>query len=364
MTETGNAVPGELDSRSRELLNRLQTHIPLVGRQFLALGEELEIPEAEVIQRTQALIEARLIRQVGPIFDGPALGYESCLVAAKYDPDGLDAAAQVISSYPGVSHNYRRDHDFNLWYTIAVPPGQSLAAEVDLLRRLSGAESTRLLPTVRMFKLSVKLDMEETPADSRSSPPVATDAATGGDAQPPSAIEIAAVRAFQEPFLVTARPFEGPAHLHGFASGAELLEVGNALLARGVMRRFSAVLRHREAGFGANGMAVWIASTAECLRAGPVMATFAKVSHCYQRPTYDDWPYSLFTMIHGRTSGEVEECAEALSRETGLGTYRILYSTTEFKKARVRYFTHEWDAWRDEARAAASGCASTTTKLP
>lgn len=176
---------------------------------FLALGEELEIPEAEVIQRPQAVIEARLIRQVGPIFDGPTLGYESCLVAAKYDPERLGAAGQVISSYPGVSHNYRRDHDFNLWYSVAVLPGQSLAAEVDLLRCLSGAESTLLLPIARMFKLGVKLDMEETPADSRSSPPVAT----GGDAQLPCAIEIAAVRAFQEPFLVTARPFEGPTHL-------------------------------------------------------------------------------------------------------------------------------------------------------
>lgn len=352
MTTAGHAVRAELDSQSRGLLARLQAHIPLVQRPFLALGEELEMPEAEVIRRTQAMIEARLIRQVGPIFDGRALGYESCLVAAKYDPERLAAGAHVISSYPGVSHNYRRDHDFNLWYTIAVPPGHSLAADVELLHRLSGAESTRLLPAVRMFKLGVKLEMEETPADSRSAPPVATGHATGPGPHLPSEIEVAAVRAFQELFMVTATPFEEPAALHGFASSAALLAVGNALLEHGLMRRFSAVLRHREAGFGANGMVVWEASDEECMRAGPIMATFAKVSHCYQRPAYDDWPYSLFTMIHGRATEEVDECIDALRRATGLEAHRVLYSTTEFKKARVRYFTHEWDDWRREARAA------------
>ena len=350
------------DPVSRALINRLQSHIPLVGRPFLAIGNELRLPEDEVVERTQALIDARIIREIGAIFDGRALGYDSCLVAAKYAPDDLETAARVISTHPGVSHNYQRAHDFNLWYTLAVPPHRPLANEVDLLHRLTRAESTRPLPAVRMFKLGVKLDMDETPADTRSGEPVSV-AGTAGP-QAPVEDEIAAVRAFQEPFAISARPFEAPAALHGFASAEALLAVGEKLLRRGALRRFSAVLRHREAGFGANGMAVWKASPEECSVAGPIMASFAKVSHCYQRPVYEDWPYSLFTMIHGRTSEEVDDCISALRRETGLREYQVLYSSVEYKKARVRYFGNDWDMWRHDAEVAARADPARTAANP
>lgn len=367
MTASHPQGGGELDEAARALVARLQLHIPLVPRPFLALADELGLSEEQVIDGTRALIESRIVRQVGAIFDGRGLGYESCLVAARYSPGILDSGAAVISSHPGVSHNYQRDHDFNLWYTIAVPPGRPLADEVALLHRLSGAESTRLLPAIRMFKLGVKLDMDESPGDARTpgNVPVNHGVETQDAENPLTASEIRAVQAFQEPFPIIARPFDHAAGLHGFPSAEALVEVGEELRRRAVLRRFSAVLRHREAGFKANGMAVWKASPSECLRAGPVMATFAKVSHCYQRPTFDDWPYSLFTMIHGRTPEEVQECITGLRHETGLAEYRVLYSSVEYKKARVRYFTEQWDTWRREAgRPAAAQSAIETAPAP
>ena len=348
----------ELSDMAKELVTRLQVHIPLVPRPFLALADELGLSEAQIIDQTQALVESRIVRQIGAIFDGRALGYGSSLVAAKCTPGILEQAAAVISSHPGVSHNYQRDHDFNLWYTIAVPPGRSLAEEVGFLHRLSGAQSTRLLPAIRMFKLGVKLDMDQSPGDTRTTDdgPADDGAEIRAAETPPTAAEIPAVQAFQEPFPIIARPFDRAAGLHGFPSAEALLEVGEELRRRMALRRFSAVLRHREAGFKANGMVVWKASPAECLRAGPLMATFAKVSHCYQRPTFDDWPYSLFTMIHGRTSEEVQECIAALQNVTGLSEYRVLYSSVEYKKARVRYFTDQWDVWRREAERSTAAC--------
>ncbi len=351
-----------LDAVSRTLLTRLQTHIPLVPRPFAAIGEELGLPEDEVVERTRAMADGRLIRQVGAIFDGRALGYDSCLVAAKYPPEHLDAAAKLISAHPGVSHNYQRAHDFNLWYTLAVPAGRPLAEEVALLHRLTGAVSTRPLPALRMFKLGVKLDMDETAADTRSEQPVS--GATAAGPQAPSEREIAAVLAFQEPFPIVTRPFDAAAALHGFASAEALLEAGEELRARGALRRLSAVLRHREAGFGANGMAVWKAAPEECAVAGPIMASFAKVSHCYQRPVYEDWPYSLFTMIHGRTSEEVADCISAIQRETGLREHAVLYSSVEYKKARVHYFGDEWDDWLREAESAAATAPAKAGRNP
>ena len=100
-----------------------------------------------------------MLRQLSAIFDTRALGYTSALVAAKVDPDHIDEAAAIISEHPGVSHNYKRNHAYNLWYTIAVPPGDSLDEHIDVLHRESGALVTRKLPTLKLYKIGVKLDM-------------------------------------------------------------------------------------------------------------------------------------------------------------------------------------------------------------
>ena len=100
-----------------------------------------------------------MLRQLSAIFDTRALGYTSALVAAKVDPDHIDDAAAVINAHPGVSHNYKRNHAYNLWYTIAVPPGESLDEHIDVLHRESGALVTRKLPTLKLYKIGVKLDM-------------------------------------------------------------------------------------------------------------------------------------------------------------------------------------------------------------
>ena len=98
--------------------------------------------------RTQRLLDGRIIREITPIFDTRALGYSSMLVAAKVDSENPHRAAQIINSHPGVSHNYLRTHEFNLWFTIATPPDSELGLEgtLEVLQRLTGAESIRQLP--------------------------------------------------------------------------------------------------------------------------------------------------------------------------------------------------------------------------
>jgi DNA-binding Lrp family transcriptional regulator len=113
------------------------------------------------------------------------------------------------------------------------------------------------------------------------------------------------------------------------------------------MRRFAAVMNHRSAGFKANAMGVWAVPDDELGEIGPRMAGFALVSHCYRRPTYDDWPYSVFTMVHGKNARECEETIAAIQAETGVDEYALLWSIKEYKKTRVKYYTPDWDAWID-----------------
>ncbi len=128
----------------------------------------------------------------------------------------------------------------------------------------------------------------------------------------------------------------------------QLLEHLAGMQERGLLRRVAAILFHRRAGFSANGMGVWKVPAEHILDYGPKMAAFRGISHCYQRPTYPDWPYSVFTMAHGRSKEECDAILDAIAEETGISERATLYSSTEFKKVRMLYFTDGFKEWERE----------------
>jgi len=347
MDDNERMTAPELDRIDQELLNAVQWDFPLVSRPYAALGERLGLSEADVMERVQKVKEAGVLRQLSAIFDTRALGYSSCLVAAQVDPDHIDAAAEVINDHPGVSHNYKRNHTYNLWYTVAVPPRESLADHVDVLHRESGARVTRMLPTLTLYKIGVKLDMTgETAADAKAD--VLEHERPERKAEMPAPdltdLEVATIRLVQEDLPLVATPFAVQAGELG-VDEATVLRLIASFKERKFMRRFAAVMNHRSAGFKANVMGVWAVPDDQLDELGPQMAGFALVSHCYRRPTYEDWPYSVFTMIHGRSARDCETTMAAIEAETGVHEHCTLWSVKEYKKVRVRYYTDEWDAW-------------------
>jgi siroheme decarboxylase len=334
-----------MDIVDKDLLNLIQREFPLEREPFDALGSRLGLAGDEVIRRVDALKRGRVIRQISAIFDTRVLGYQSCLVAARVPSEKLNAAAKAINSHPGVSHNYERNNDFNLWYTVAVPPDSRLGLEgtVEVLHRISGADKTRTLPTLRLFKIGVTLDMKEG-ATARKEAPHYGEADRQGADRDISEDDKAAIRALQEDVPLTPRPFDLWARRVGL-SYRELLARAYDLQQRKIMRRFSAVLYHRKAGFRANAMGVWKVPPERVEEVGNMFAQYQAVSHCYERPVYEDWPYALFSMVHGRTEEECETVLDAMATESGLTERASLYSTREYKKTRVRYFTPEMEAW-------------------
>jgi DNA-binding Lrp family transcriptional regulator len=337
----------EMSELDRELLNAVQWNFPLTERPYAALGELLGVTHDDVLARVAHLKDAGVLRQLSAIFDTRALGYNSALVAAKMDPDRVDDAAAAVSAHPGVSHNYKRNHVYNLWYTIAVPPGDSLDEHVDVLHRESGALVTRKLPTLKLYKIGVKLDMTgATAADARTEVLEHEKPERRPDMVAPtlSDLEIAAIGIVQEDLPLVERPFAAEGELIGCGEG-DVLDILRSFKQRKLMRRFAAVMNHRNAGFKANAMGVWAVPGEQLEVLGPAMAGFAAVSHCYRRPTYDDWPYSVFTMIHGRTARDCEATVEAIRADTGVDEFALLWSIKEYKKVRVRYFTAGWHEW-------------------
>jgi DNA-binding Lrp family transcriptional regulator len=343
----GAAIP--LDETDKRLMNLLQSSFPLQIEPFEFIATEAGLGADEVKERTQHLLDERIIREITPIFDTRALGFSSMLVAAKVDSANPHRAAEIINSHPGVSHNYLRTHEFNLWFTIATPPDSGLGLEgtLSVLQDLTGAESIRQLPTLQLFKINMNLEMEggtkELAAAVEAAPPREL------ERQPYDDTDIAVIRALQGPMEVTDRPYDAAAAEAGMSTD-DLLAHLAGMVDRKLLRRVAAILYHRRAGFSANGMGVWRVPEEEVLDVGARMASVRGVSHCYQRPTYRDWPYSVFTMAHGRSKEECDAILDGIAEEHELhGDDRaVLYSSTEFKKVRLHYFTEEYSRWERE----------------
>jgi siroheme decarboxylase len=342
----GAAVP--LDDFDRRLLNAMQGAFPIEPRPYATVARALEVPEAQVLARVQELLDDRIIRQVTPIYDTRALGYGSMLVAAKVDPEHPWRAAKIVNSHPGVSHNYLRNHAFNMWFTIAVEEDSALGLQgtLDVLQELTGAESIRQLPTLKLFKIRMDLEMEGG-TESLASPGVAAEPAEL-DKQPFDEFDRAVIRATQGDLPVVPEPYEAAAAQLGVTVDA-LVEHLHGMVDRGLLRRVAAILFHRRAGFSANGMGVWRVPEEEIRELGPRMAAFRGISHCYQRPTYQDWPYQIFTMAHGRSKEECDAILDAIAAAMPqIQDRATLYSSTEFKKVRLLYFTEDFKNWERE----------------
>ena len=324
-----------LDVVDKEILNEIQWTFPLVPQPYVEMAKKFELSEDELTQRLAALKKTGVIRQLSAIFDTRKLGYKSALIAMSIEPEKLDHVANQINKHPGVSHNYERNHEYNLWFTLAVPPGSDLKTEVDKFSKLSGIKKTRLLPTIKLFKIGVKLDMVEDeaaevkPTEEKKKILDVKFVATEEDKE--------YIRELQKDLEIIKRPFLKSAEKLGITE-EQLLEKVKYYEEIGVMRRFAAILKHRDLGFVANGMIVWNVPTEKIDEIGSKLGAFPQVSHCYQRPVYQDWPYNVFSMIHCKSQEDAEKMAKDIQKQIGVDDYRILFSSREFKKTRVEYF--------------------------
>ena len=324
-----------LAESDKELLNEIQWTFPLVTRPFDAIAKKFDTTPEIIKEKLNNLKEIGVLRQLSAIFDTRKLGYTSSLVAMEIEHDKLDHVASQINRHPGVSHNYERDHQFNLWFTLAVPPGADLNSELEKFNVLNGIKKVRMLPTLQLFKIGVKLDMvddkkhEVAPTEEKKEIKNIKFEPTEDDKD--------FIRELQKDMEIIDEPFVKAANNLGITED-ELFSKMKHYESLGVLRRFAAILRHRQVGFTANGMIVWKVPEDRITSVGETLGSFPQVSHCYERPTYDDWPYNVFSMIHCKTHDEAYDVAKTIQNQIDVNEYKILFSSREFKKTRVEYF--------------------------
>ena len=341
--------PGKsrLSSSDAQLLSLLQAGLPLEPEPFKELGRELNITGEETIHRLQDLKKKGLIRRLGGIFDSHALGYVTTLVSARVPEDRIEAVAAAVSELPGVTHNYRRNHAFNLWFTLV---SEHVAEQQETLCQLGSRTGVEFHPlsAEAFYKLRVQFDLGE--QSNVAQPPSAVQSQQARppeeSAQPRAAVPHSAsldeaqktlVRLLQDDLPLVARPFDALADRLGWPLERVLGQLAEWQRI-GVLRRVAAIVHHRRAGFAANGMAVFDVGDDRVDAAGRVLAARPQVSHCYRRPRLAGFPYNLYAMVHGRAEQDVQAVVAAILQEIGPCPHEVLFSTHEYKKTSMRYF--------------------------
>jgi len=327
----------------QEILSRIQKKFPLVPKPFAAIADELGISEDEVLEILQTEKELNIIRQTSAIFDTKRLGYKSSLVAFKIAEEQIDEAVKIINEHPGVSHNYERNHQFNIWFTMAVDPESALGLDktIEILAKLTKAQDYIMLPTLKLFKINVKLDTTGKDDKKESVKKVRH---TEIDLTP---LHHQVIQKAQYDIEMVSEPFKKTVDELGIDYDT-FFKILIELQEAGVMRRFASILNHRKAGFNANAMVVWDVDEERGEEIGEGAAAFSAVSHCYLRPKYKNWPYNLFTMVHGKTTEQTNAIIDDMAKEIESKSYMPLYSSREFKKVRIEYFTPAFSAWEDK----------------
>ncbi|MCS7252416.1 MAG: Lrp/AsnC family transcriptional regulator [Armatimonadota bacterium] len=329
----GKQLSSCLDNADIGLLNRAQLGIPIERKPFQIIGQQLGMDEDEVISRLERMKSLKILRYISAIFDASKVGYKTALVAFAVHKEKVTEVAGRINLMPFVSHNYERDSEFNLWFTVTLPQAQDLHLVVASLAHACEVDEWMLLPALRTFKIGVALDAslrfgniysryEEKPMPSRQ---IDED-------------DITCIRIMQDEFPLVSKPFEVLANKGGVDEGW-LIERTLLLLCEGRLRRIAALVNHRLLGYTANALVVWDVPDEDVDVVGERFASLAWVSHCYQRPRYPKWQFSLYTMIHGRDERNLNELVERMLSVAGEYRWRMLLSKREFKKERVKLFS-------------------------
>jgi heme b synthase len=370
----------ELDDVDRKVLLEAQLDFPILRHPYESLGERLHLPAADVLERIRRLKEAGVIRRIGGVFSTARLGYASTLVAAKVAPDRLEAVAAEVSRIEGVTHNYAREHAYNLWFTLTARSRDELAGAVAELRGLAGVEDLQPLPTTDVYKTSAvfrlgasraagttgvppvglrhRAEMDRRDACPTKKPvvPPVTAAPSGGalsdeaetlarDAGHGAALAVvqldesqkALVRLVQESLPLDNQPLVSLAREWGRPVEILIVQL-RRWLADGVMRRFGAVLSHRRVGLLANGMAMLRVPPGRAEEVGALLSARDEVSHCYRRQVPANWSGDMFAMVHGRDREGVLQIVRELAAQAGVQDYQVLFSTVEYKKTSMRFF--------------------------
>ena len=328
----------------QKLCNLLQQGLPICDSPFVELAKTLQASEDEVLLQVRKLKELGLIRRICAIVNHRALGWVSTLVTAHVPARKLRDLTPAVNCLPGVSHNYLRDHNYNLWFTLQAKSFHEIESTLSNLSSRFAVDF-HSLPVRRVFKLDVRFDAQSegsvSGAATRLSSPKSGPAS--GSQVPKNEVvdldknEKLLVSRIQDGLEITTRPFASLSSED--VASQEVLKILRGLIDKGVIRRVAAILDHRRLGFAANVLFVCKVPPDRIVHAGQTLAGLPIVSHCYEREVFQGWPYNLFAMMHGRSADDIRHVIKEFTAAEGIKSFQLLPTIAELKKQPVKYYT-------------------------
>jgi DNA-binding Lrp family transcriptional regulator len=327
-----------LSAFDKRLCNELQIGLPIAERPFAIIARILKTSEAKVLERTRALVKLSVIRRLGVSINWRAIGKASTLVAAHIEQENLKKVISAVNKLQGVSHNYLREHHYNLWFTLRADSQKDIDAILKKLSRRFGV-AFNTLPVERIFKLDARFDAASNgkrllPARCLpcvaflSSIALAKEEAKQG---PLCSIDEQILKGLQEGLKVVKRPFNFLGK-DAFENYDSLLHIAG-MIDDGVINRLGAMVNHNKLGFTANAMFVCKAKKSRAVEIGEKLAALGIVSHCYERKTFTGWPYNLFAMMHGCNMVDIRKVVERFAKSQGLKKWELLPTAEKLKNS-------------------------------
>ncbi|WP_332900011.1 siroheme decarboxylase subunit beta [Haladaptatus sp. CMSO5] len=328
-----------IDDVDARLVDEFQSGFPVCERPFRVVGEELGISEEDALARVKTLREAGVFRRFGAVLNPPVIG-SSTLAAVKAPDDRFEEVAEIINGYQQVNHNYRRAHEWNMWFVVTAGSLETRDRILAEIEERTGCEVLNL-PMLTDFYINLEFPVVNQDRFARESG-IATDIeATNISEQATgklSHLDARLLLEIQDGFPLTATPYADIAAAID-ASTEEVIDAINRLTEDGAIKRIGCVVNHIVTGFDANCMVVWDVPDDELDARGLEAGGLPYVTLCYHRPRRPEqgWPYNLFTMIHGRDPDAVDEKIDELARDVLPFDHERLYSTETLKQTGAQY---------------------------
>jgi len=319
-----------LTKLQKRLCNALQQGLPICWRPFAGIAKALNTSEEEVLQQTRKLKNAGIIRRIGALINYRAIGMTSTLVTAHVPQENIQDVAEAVNSLENVSHNYLRTHYYNLWFTLQAQTSEQIDSVLAGLSYRFGIDF-HSLPVQRVFKLDVCFDAESNGEALLQN----VEEVSKGEVVEMDENQRLILSKLQGGLDITTEPFAFLCS-DGLET-ADVVRIITELINKGVIRRVAGLVDHRKLGFVANILFACEVPQNRVIKVGRRLARLRIVSHCYERKTFQNWPYNLFAMIHAKSLGDIQRVIDKFIEAEKINSFELLPTVAELKKQPVKY---------------------------
>jgi siroheme decarboxylase len=317
-----------LSAFDKRLCNELQIGLPIAERPFAIIARILKSSEDMVLKRTRALVKLGVIRRLGVSINWRAIGKASTLVTAHIEQENLKKVVSAVNKLRGISHNYLREHYYNLWFTLRADSQKDIETILKKLSKRFGA-AFNSLPVERVFKLDARFDAASN--GKRLLPATAKRSEAGSSIiSPLCSIDEQILNGLQRGLKVVKRPFNFLGK-DSFENYDSLIHIAG-MIDKGVINRLGAMVNHNKLGFTANAMFVCKAEKTRAIKIGEKLAALEIVSHCYERKRFKGWPFNIFAMMHGSNMGDIRKVVERFVEKERIKSFAVLPTAEKLKK--------------------------------